>query len=93
MDATIKMETRKGGKVGKKTSARDLSTYSGRVGALIRERRESLGISTSEMAKRCSVSEQTLYAWEVGRNAISLNSFAKIAAALGTTPKKLLPDS
>jgi DNA-binding transcriptional regulator YiaG len=77
--------------VGRNTSAEDLSTYSGRVGARIRKRREAVGVSVDELADACGVTVQTIYAWEAGRNAINLNALPLIAAKIKSSPHKLLP--
>ena len=91
-EATIVKPLKKGQRVGKKATKQDLSTFSGRMGALIRARREKLGISIAELATAADVGEQTIYAWEIGRNTININALPDIAAKLATTAKKLTPD-
>jgi DNA-binding transcriptional regulator YiaG len=78
--------------MGRKTSAEDLTTYTGQVGARVRKRREQLGVTVDELADACQVTAKTVYAWEAGHNPIPINALPLIAAKLGTSPKRLLPD-
>lgn len=85
-------------KVGKKTSARNTDTYSGRIGAVVRERREKLGLTVDAfvgaLAQRdIEVQPPTIYHWESGRNPIPVNALPAIAAILKTPIRKLLPES
>lgn len=86
----------KGSDMGRNTTAQDLDTYSGRLGANIRARREKLGLSVSEFvasltSKKVKVKAVTIYAWESGQNPIPLNAVPAIADALGWSVSKLLP--
>lgn len=88
----------KGRTVGKKGSAQDLKTFTGRIGANIRARRESLGHSAGEIhakleAAGLSLSLATLYNWESGHAPIPVDALPFIATALRTSVKRLLPDA
>lgn len=95
--ATKKIEGSKRANMGRNTSAQDLTTFSGRLGANIRARREKLGLTVDEVAEELQrhgfkVSYKALYAWEAGQNPININALPTIAAKLGTTVRKLTPD-
>lgn len=73
-------------------------TYRGKVGAAIRARREARKLTVTEAIKSLAsegvhVGEKTFYAWESGRNAVPLDNLPALAAILGTTIKKLLPNA
>lgn len=79
--------------VGKKASARDLSTYSGRLGAAIRARREAIGMSVADLAAMLpDVTASAIYQWEAGRHSPPADLFPVIAAALKTRVRKLMPE-
>lgn len=85
-------------KVGKKTSARNTQTYSGRLGAIVRERREKLGLSVDELKDRLAqfdieINSPTIYHWESGRNPIPLNSLPALSSILKMPIRKLLPET
>jgi DNA-binding XRE family transcriptional regulator len=81
----------KGRTVGRSTSAEDLSTYSGKIGARIRKRREQLAITVEDFANKLGVKLPTIYHWEAGRNPVPVNLLPDIAAALSTSIHRLLP--
>ena len=88
----------KGNAVGKKASSQRLDTLSGRLGAAIRARREKLNVTVDELQAKltsqgCDVSAQTIYAWESGTRQIPINDLPAIAASLGTTIRKLMPEN
>jgi transcriptional regulator with XRE-family HTH domain len=70
----------------------DESTFRGRVGAILRRRREQLGLSVSEVAESIGVATQTLYSWEQGHNPVPTDRLPHIAAALKTKVRRLFPD-
>lgn len=70
----------------------DESTFRGRVGAILRRRREQLGLSVAEVAESIGVATQTLYSWEQGHNPVPTDRLPNIAAALKTKVRRLLPD-
>lgn len=89
--------SQKGSKVGKKTSARNTESYSGRLGAAVRERREKLGLTVEAFKLSLAlhdieVGEPTIYHWESGRNPIPINSLPAISAVLKMPIRKLLPE-
>lgn len=81
----------KGRSVGRNTSAEDLSTYSGKIGARIRKRREQLAITVEDFANTLGVKLPTIYHWEAGRNPVPVNLLPSIASALSTSVHRLLP--
>lgn len=88
----------KGRKVGKKTSARNTESYSGRLGAVIRERREKLGMTVEafklSLAQHdVTILEPTIYHWESGRNPIPINAMPAIALVLKMPIRKLMPET
>ena len=60
------------------------------VGERIRARRDRLGLSRKELARRSGLSERFLADLERGDGNISLQRFAEVAAALGLPPADLL---
>lgn len=82
--------------MGKKATAQDLDTYSGRLGARIRKQRAALEMSvesfvTALKSRDVEVENVTVYAWESGRNPIPLNAVPAIAATLRVPVLDLLP--
>jgi len=97
MAGVTKMKRPKRVKVGKKGTSQRLDTYSGRAGAIIRARRESLELTADDLRQMMAlrgmdVSLPTIYSWESGRAIMPLEALPIIASALKTSPKKLLPD-
>src|SRR5688572_5851579 len=87
----------KGADVGRQTSPPDLTTFNGRVGALLRERRERLKMSVDELRDKLKAagyqaSEFTIYTWERGRGSVPVAALPYLAAALKTSTRKLIPD-
>lgn len=56
-----------------------------RIAARIRERREAVGLSQSELARRIDVDRQQVAAWESARNKPAEDSFLALARALNTS--------
>jgi SOS-response transcriptional repressor LexA len=56
----------------------------------IRERRQALGISQTELGRRAGVTLKQVWKWEVGRDVPSAVRIESIAAALGVSPDWLL---
>ena len=76
----------------------DLSTYSGRLGANMRQRREKLGLSVDEFrlklaAEGVEVQNAAIYSWEIGRRVLTVETLPAVAKALGTTIRRLLPEA
>lgn len=63
------------------------------VGQRVRRRREVLGLTREQLARRAGLSVRFLAQLEKGDGNISLGRFADVAAALGATPAELLADS
>ena len=53
------------------------------LGAELRTHRQTLALSTSELAVRCGIDEQLLCGWEEGESSPSLDALLQWAAALG----------
>lgn len=53
------------------------------VAALIRGRREALGLTQYEMARRMGSTQSTVARWEAGEHAITMATLSRIADALG----------
>jgi XRE family aerobic/anaerobic benzoate catabolism transcriptional regulator len=73
-------------KKGTTTDAAFLET----VGENVRALRKRLHLSRRELSERSGISERFLAELEAGKGNISLTRFARVAAALGITPGKLL---
>ena len=58
----------------------------------IREARTVNKMTVTELAFRCSVSEQTIRSWENGRMYPRLKTLVRLAGALGTTVGTLVGD-
>ena len=86
----------KGLSVGRNKTAKDLSTFTGRVGHAMYLRRLGAGLSIEQFRAKlarhdCHVSEATIYAWEAGTRPIPLNELPAIAKALRAKVHDLLP--
>ncbi|WP_309628761.1 helix-turn-helix domain-containing protein [Brevundimonas sp.] len=57
-----------------------------RAGALIRQRRETLGMTQTDLASKCGVTFQQIQKYERGSNRVSYSRLVQIAAALNTPP-------
>ena len=66
------------------------ASFLGTVGARVRARRESRGMSRRELSGRSGVSERFLAELEGGRGNISLVRFADVCGALGASPAEVL---
>ena len=66
------------------------TSFLGTVGARVRARRESRGLSRRELSERSGVSERFLAELEGGRGNISLARFAEVCGALAASPAELL---
>ena len=76
----------------------DESRYRGRLGAAVRARRESLGLTIPELVERLAVqgvaiTDQALYAYECGRRPVGVDDLPAFAAALKTTIRRLMPEA
>ena len=60
------------------------------IGARIRARREELGLSQAELARRVYVSRQTVGNWEAGRTLADVQSLVLLAGAFGVTVDELV---
>lgn len=71
-------------------------TYSGRLGAAVRKRREELGLSvesfvTALASHETDITTHTVYHWEKGLRPIPLNAVPAIAKVLKVAIRDLLP--
>lgn len=64
--------------------------YAAEVGAIIRAKRVKKNLSVADAAERAATSAPTWYRWEEGFG-MPLEKLPAIAAALGCTPRALLP--
>lgn len=76
---------------GRPSKAPDTSTFTGKIGAEIRRRRERKGLSVAEVAESVGVPAPTWYHWEAGRQ-MPLERLPAIAEALGCKVKALIPE-
>lgn len=60
------------------------------LGANIRTLRNNLNLTQEQLAEKCDLHRTYIGAVERGDRNVSLQNIAKIAAALNTTPSKLL---
>ena len=60
------------------------------MGEIILKLRRNLGLSQSELARRCSVTQQFIQRIEKGRAYPSIGTVVKLAAALDTTTDVIL---
>ena len=56
-----------------------------RIGRRIRQQREAMGLSRSDLADRCGLTRVSVYNTELGVHSVSVGHLAAIAKALGTT--------
>jgi len=82
--------------VGKRSSAKDLSTFSGRVGHAMRVRREAIGKSVEDVQRALDAADipattAAIYHWESGRRPIPINALPVIADLLRVSVRSLIP--
>lgn len=63
------------------------------IGAKIKELRNELGISQAELAKRISVSQQTIGSWETNRSEPNLDALKKLASIFNTSVDYIIGNS
>ncbi len=68
----------------------DQRTFVGRIAAEIRRRREKKKLLVIQAAAAAGVPVQTWYHWEQGK-VLPLKALPAIAAAVGCTPRDLVP--
>lgn len=56
------------------------------VGDRIRERREKIGLTQTELARRLGIDKGTVWRWEAGRTSPQRGQLQRVAAMLGVTP-------
>lgn len=64
-----------------------------KIAQIIASARDRLGINQSELARRLSVTPQSVQAWESGRSTPRVSKFPEIAKALGISSQALLQAS
>jgi transcriptional regulator with XRE-family HTH domain len=69
----------------------DTSTYSGRFAIRLRALRDKTGMSADEFAEKHGFARTTYYGWEIGTSVPPLDSFPKLAEALGVSVRTLMP--
>ena len=70
----------------------DTRIYSGRFAARLRALREKAGLSIEDMVEATGFPKRTLYNWEAGLRMPPVDSYPKLAEALGVKTRTLLPD-
>lgn len=70
-------------RVGRRRIEPDLSTYSGRLAARVRELREAKGWSIKRLADKAGIPVPTLYGYENGGRDIPPDAYPRLAKALG----------
>lgn len=70
-----------------------MSMITNRIGERVKTLREKAGISGNAFAKQAGISQAYLWEIENGKTEPSISSLEKIAIALGTTLKSLIPNS
>ena len=97
MEAAIKMETRKGGKVAKKVkvlSKEEQRTISGRFAMHLRARMDQQGMTTTALASKLRLGEPTIRAWLRGDTLPPIERLEPLGKALGLSDYRLvLPPS
>lgn len=70
----------------------EIDTYSGRFAARLRELRAATGLKPTEVAEAIGVSPTTVYNWETGVSAPSVENLFRLAPVFGlNSPRLLLP--
>ena len=69
----------------------DTSTYVGRFALRLRELREKARLSVDELAEKSGIPAPTLYRWEQGAKAPSIERFPELALALKVTVSSMMP--
>ena len=74
----------------------DLSTYTGRLGAAVRKRREELGLSVDDLsaslaAAGIEATKHSVYHWEKGLRPIPVNALPALAKTLKLAIRELVP--
>ncbi len=69
----------------------DLSTYSGRFAARLRELREKAKLSQAEAADRLGVKQNTVSRWETGVATPSVDLYSQIATVYNVAVRNILP--
>ncbi len=73
----------KGGRVGRKRTEVDTSTYSGKLAARLRQLREAKGLTVDELAGKAGIEAKRLYHYEAGARSIDSDLYPALAKALG----------
>lgn len=60
------------------------------AGNEIRKAREKQNLTLEELSKKCGVSKQNIYYYEIGRNRIKLDKYIKICEALDISVVEIL---
>lgn len=76
---------------GRPAKEADASTFHGRVGNVIRTRRERMKRTAAEAAQAAGIPLRTWYAFEQGRS-LNIEQLPRIAKALNCKVRLLLPD-
>lgn len=70
--------------------SRRTNNFDAEIGFRIRQLRQNIGLSQTEMAKLVGISFQQFQKYEQGKNRISASRLVTIAQALGVTPHEIL---
>lgn len=74
-------------------STENPSIFNKRLGAAIRARRNSVGMTQAQVGKAIGVTFQQVQKLERGVNRLSVEAIVKLAKAIKTTPKQLIADA
>lgn len=55
------------------------------IGAFIRERREEMGITQTELSFRCRIPQKNISLWELGRATPNIRNLERLSLELGFT--------
>lgn len=85
-----------GADMGRPPKQPDKSTFRGRLAALIRARREALGLTVADIEARLQaagtpISSHALYKYETGERPVTADDLPALAKALETSIHKLIP--
>lgn len=71
----------------------NVSLFTGRFAKRLRYLREQAGLTAKEAARDCGVDENTIYAWEMGRNMPPVKKFPILAEIYGlSSVRELFPE-
>lgn len=70
----------------------DETTYIGKFAVRLRKLREKTGMNIDQLAEASGIPQRTLYHWESGTKAPTIERFPELAEALNVKVRTLLPE-